>query len=275
MKPKKSLGQNFLKDQEILNKIIEAANLSADDLVIEVGPGTGALTEKLIQKAKKVIAIEIDNNLANELDSRLRGNDKIEIIHDDILKINLPELLCNLQSTISNSKEKNLSYKLPITNYKVVANIPYYITSPIIQLFLENPCPPKEMILMVQKEVAERIVATPVKMSLLAIGVQYYAECKILFKVSKNSFFPVPEVDSAVIKITPKIKYDKDESKKFFRVARAGFCAKRKTLSNNLSSSFHLEKKEVDEKLKNTGINPASRAQELSIEDWKKLVKIF
>ena len=271
MQPKKSLGQNFLKDSVVLKKIIEAADLKPDDFVIEIGPGEGVLTEKLTKKAGRVIAIEKDNNLASRLDSRLRGNDKIKIINDDILKINLPELIS--------------SYKLKARSYKLISNIPYYITSPIIKLFLETIYPPTEMILMVQKEVAERIVEKPGNMSILAVSVQYYAKAELLFYVDKKSFWPVPEVDSAVIKITPNksnltlpspSKGEGDiEKKQFFRIVHAGFAARRKTLLNNLSNSLHIERAETEEKIKKAGIDPGARAQELSVDDWKKLTKII
>ncbi|KKQ15468.1 MAG: Ribosomal RNA small subunit methyltransferase A [Candidatus Moranbacteria bacterium GW2011_GWE1_36_7] len=159
LKAKKSLGQNFLKDADVLGRIIKAANLSQDDVVIEVGPGQGVLTELLAGVCKKVIAIELDDRLIEPLHTKFVDNKNVEIIHDDILKINLPELL-----TTNNIQ--------PIT-YKVVANIPYYITAPIIRLFLETKIPPSEVIFMVQKEVAERICAKPGAMSILAVSVQY------------------------------------------------------------------------------------------------------
>lgn len=269
MQPKKFLGQNFLRDEKILARIIKAADLKSDDLVVEVGPGTGVLTKELVRKAKKVIAIEKDDSLAKELKSHFCGNDNIEIINDDILKINLPELIS--------------SYKLRTGAYKLIANIPYYITSPIIQLFLETKYPPSEMILMAQKEVAERICSQPGQMSILAVSVQYRAKTELLFHVDKTAFWPVPEVNSAVIRIAPfnlipspspyQGEGNQDEIKNFFQVVRAGFSAKRKTLLNNISSSFHIDKTEAEKKIKKAGINPAQRAQELSVEEWKKLSK--
>jgi 16S rRNA (adenine1518-N6/adenine1519-N6)-dimethyltransferase len=289
MQPKKSLGQNFLKDRKVLEKIIQAADLTPDDLVIEIGPGEGVLTEELIKKTKKVIAIEKDDNLAARLDSRLRsprcsfgragGNDKIKIINDDILKINLPELIekyfCHSErSEESRDPSRSLRMTSCDVNYKVVANIPYYITSPIIKLFLETQYPPKEMILMVQKEVAERICAKPGKMSILALSVQYYARPELLFYVDKKSFYPVPEVDSAVIRITHNMNcIAPEESKKFFKTVKIGFAAKRKTLINNLANGFHLDKKTVEEKMKKVSLSGTQRAQELSVEDWKKLTE--
>jgi len=261
MKPKKSLGQNFLRDEIILEKIIAAADLQPDDLVIEIGPGEGVLTEELAKRVKKVIAIEIDEVLSNLLRNKLLNTKNVEIINADVLKINLPELLGSEAS-----------------KYKIVANLPYYITSPIIRLFLEAENPSTEMILMVQKEVAERIVAKPGKMSILAVSIQYYAHPELLFYVDKRSFFPVPEVDSAVIRITHianRKSRNKEEINKFFRVVRAGFSAKRKMLVNNLASSFQLDKKEVEEKIKKVPLSGTVRAQELSVEDWKKLTKLF
>jgi 16S rRNA (adenine1518-N6/adenine1519-N6)-dimethyltransferase len=270
MQPKKSLGQNFLRDEEILEKIISVSDLKSDDFVIEIGPGEGVLTEKLLKNAGKIIAIEKDDYLSKKLNSRFKNNKKIEIINDDILRVNLPKLLA--------------SYKLPVTSYKVIANIPYYITSPIIQLFLETQFPPSEMILMVQKEVAERICASVGQMSILAVSVQYYAKPELLFKVSRKSFWPAPEVDSAVIRITPfpspptplpNTGEEGKDNKHFFKIVKAGFCAKRKTLLNNLSSSLQIEKKEVEEILKKAGIKPTQRAQELSVGDWKNIATLI
>ncbi len=260
MKPKKSLGQNFLRDKTVLSTIIEVSNLTREDNVIEIGPGEGVLTDEMLKKTGKLIVIEKDDSLAARLDLRLRGNNRITIINEDILEINLPEIL-----------EKN-NFK----NYKLIANIPYYITSPIIRLFLETTYQPTEIILMVQREVAERICASPGQMSILASSVQYYASSEIISFVDKNSFWPVPEVDSAIIRITPFIeKPTQKEAISFFRIVTAGFSAKRKTLSNNLSSSFHLDKKTVEEKIRLTGLAPTQRAQELTIENWKKLAEIF
>ena len=174
--------------------------------MIEVGSGEGVLTEELVKRAGKVMAIEIDKNLAEKLKNKFKNNKKLEIINDDILKINLPEIINPTRSPFSPVAKTR--HPLPAgeednVDYKFVANIPYYITSPIIQLFLETKYPPEEMILMVQKEVAERICARPGEMSILAVSVQYYAKAELLFYVDKKSFWPVPEVDSAVIRIKP------------------------------------------------------------------------
>lgn len=264
IEPKKSLGQNFLRDENVLQKIIQAADLKTDDLVLEIGPGEGILTEELAKKSGQVVAVEIDKNLFANLKNKFRDKKNITFINDDILKINLSGLFS--------------SYKLQVSSYKLIANIPYYITSLIIRFFLENKLPPQEMILMVQKEVAERIVSGPGQMSLLSVSVQYYAKPELLFYVDKKSFYPVPEVDSAVVRITQNVEHETQDTEKikhFFRIVKSGFSAKRKTLVNNLSNSLHISKEEAEEKIKSAGLKPTVRAQELSIEDWKKLQETF
>lgn len=256
------LGQNFLNNKTVVKKIVDSANLTADDFVLEVGPGKGILTEELSKKCKKVIAVEIDRDLIISLRDKFKDTEVVEIIESDILKTDFKKL--------------NTKYNISDTKYKIIANLPYYITSSIIRMFLEAELPPSEMILMVQKEVAERIISKPGNHSILSLSVQYYADPELLFYLDKSNFDPIPEVDSAVIRIKPKLKHiAQEESKRFFRVVRAGFCAKRKMLVNNLASSFHLEKKEVEKILKVTGISLTVRAQELSVEDWKNLAKYF
>ena len=264
LKAKKSLGQNFLQDEDVLQKIIKYADLSDQDTVIEIGPGKGALTELLAEKCKKVLAIELDERLIPILQENFQYDDQVEIIHEDVLKINLPELI----------EKKELKEK----GYKVIANIPYYITAPIIRLLLETKFPPSEIMLMVQKEVAERVTAKAGEMSILAVSVQYYAQAKYLFTVSKKSFDPVPKVDSAIIKITRNNNQEtitKEETKKFFQIVRAGFSAKRKTLENNLSNGLHIEKKDALEKIESIGFQKNTRAQELEVGDWKKLASLI
>lgn len=266
LKAKKSLGQNFLKDADVLGRIIKSANLSDQDVVIEVGPGQGALTELLAGVCKKVIAIELDDRLIEPLHTKFVGDKNVEIIHDDILKLNLPALM-----------EKQLKDN-DAKSYKVVANIPYYITAPIIRLFLETKIPPTEVMFMVQKEVAERICAKPGEMSILAVSVQYYARALFLFTVFKESFEPMPKVDSAIIHISRNMKDERpspEETKKFFRVVKSGFSAKRKTLINNLANSLQLDKKHIEDALSSIGFAANTRAQELGVEDWKKLVAIL
>lgn len=253
------LGQHFLNNPQIITQIIESAHISPSDTVLEIGPGEGILTQALSQKAKNIIAIELDEKLRETLETNLSSQKNIEIVYGDILKINLPLLL----------KDRR------IKKYKLIANIPYYITAKIIRLFLESPSVPTEMVLMIQKEVAERIVAPAGKMSKLAVSVQYYAQAEILFEVKKENFDPIPQVDSAVIKISKIKKTDKVIDKKFFRIIKAGFCARRKTLVNNLSNSLHLNKDEIEKNILALSKPLTTRAQELSIADWKNLVNLF
>lgn len=256
---KKSLGQNFLNNPEIIKKIVEEANLK-DFTVIEIGTGEGVLTEALSKKSKKVLSIELDDRLIPELKNKFTKFKNVEIIHANILKINILNFL----------NENNL-YE---NKFKVVANIPYYITSPIVRLFLELPKQPTEMFLMVQKEVAERVVAKKGAMSILAVASQFYADVEYKFTVSKNNFTPIPKVDSAILKFTPK-KLKSDLDKNFFRVVKIGFSAKRKTLCNNLANGFHKNKKDVEVILAKLGFKDNIRAQELSINDWKKIENKF
>jgi len=244
--PKRYMGQNFLIDENVLEKIIESAELSKNDTILEIGPGLGILTIELAKRVKKVIAIEKDKTLYQTLKKILEKQkiNNVELINGDIL---------------------NTSYKLQATSYKLIANLPYYITSPVIRKFLEAEQKPEIMILMVQKEVAQRITAKPPKMSILSVAVQFYAEPEIITYVSKKSFYPKPKVDSAIIKIIPRPYVGRATShintEKFFNLVKRGFSAKRKMLKNNIP--------EIDfEKL---GLNPKVRAENLSIDDWLKV----
>ena len=269
MQPKKSLGQNFLTNEIIAEKIAAAADLSSKDNILEIGPGKGMLTKYLAKKSGKILAVELDKTLARALKSEyIYPDDRsrvcipekgLKIIEGDILKINLPKLI-----------EENDFQK-----YKVVANLPYYITSKIIRLLLETKYPPSEMVLMVQKEVGERIIALDGKESILSISVKLYAEPKLLFDVSRENFDPAPEVDSAVIKITRKKQVPDVDIKIFFSLVRAGFSSKRKMLINNLSSSFHIPKAELSETFKKAGLEPGVRAEKLGVEDWMKLYEVI
>lgn len=260
--PKKSLGQNFLRDASVVAGIIQAVGPAPAGLIMEVGPGEGVLTEALAGIAGKVAAIEIDAQLIGKLKEKFKSQKNVVIVPGDILKTDIGRLVANVGGDA--------------TDYAVVANLPYYITSPILKFFLENEHPPRELIVMVQKEVAERICSDPGDMSILAVAVQYYAKAEILFEVSRTAFWPVPEVDSAVIRIGLHADLPAEaERKNFFRVVRAGFCARRKTLSNNLANSFHLDKTEVAGKLKSAGLEERVRAQDLPVAAWRKLAEIF
>ncbi len=250
VQPLKRLGQNFLTDARILEKIIAASDLSLEDTILEIGPGLGILTTELAKRAKKIIAVEKDKNLCRILKNILEEKNiqNVEIINQDILKISNFKFL--------------ISKQILNPNYKIIANLPYYIASPVIRKFLETENKPEIMVLMVQKEVAQRIIAKPPKMSLLAVAIQFYAQSKIISYVSKNSFWPQPKVDSAIIKIIPR-QTPKISTKKLFELVKKGFSSKRKMLKNNLKI-----KESILEKL---GFNPKIRAENLSVENWVKL----
>jgi 16S rRNA (adenine1518-N6/adenine1519-N6)-dimethyltransferase len=257
-KHKKSLGQNFLTNYDVIDHIVDVADIE-DRVVLEIGPGEGVLTEALTRIAKKVVAVELDDRLVPVLEKKFSSFDNIDIIHGDILHMNVMELV-----------EKYAKDE----SYKVVANIPYYITAPIIRLFLELPAQPQEIILMVQKEVAQRLVAKPGGMSLLAVSAQYYADVEYLFSVPKEDFDPVPNVDSAIIKLKVKKQELKvEEDRDFFRIVKIGFSAKRKTLVNNLANGLQKEKGEIEDILLRQGFKGNVRAQELSVDNWKNLTQ--
>ena len=252
--PSKTMGQNFLIDDFTLNKIIEAAELNPKDTILEIGPGLGGLTKELAQKTKKIIAIEKDNAMVQILKETLKDYKNVEIIHGNALL--------------------DTNYSLP-THYKVVANIPYYITSPIIRKFLESANPPESMVLMVQKEVGQRICSSPPNMSLLSVSVQFYAKPKIISYISKKCFWPSPKVDSAIIKIIPFKKSEEISHEKFFKIVKSGFSQPRKQLANNFSKSLKIHREKVNLWLLKNTTNPKQRAETLSIEDWKNLANSY
>ena len=261
IKPKKSLGQNFLTDPEVVENILSAAHVQPTDWVFEIGPGTGALTRELSGRVEKLIAIELDHQLVERLQQHFIDSKSVSILEGNILEFHLAEYL-----EISGFADHS---------YKIIANIPYYITAPIIRALLSFAHQPESMTLMVQDEVAERLVARPGDMSLLSLMAQYYADVEKKFFVPKEAFDPMPKVDSAVVQITPKREFSSEEDRKVFRLARAGFAARRKTLVNNLASSFSLSKETVEEKLHTLGLRTDIRAQALSVDDWERLEKIF
>lgn len=253
--PKRSKGQNFLVTENIYDKIVSSAEVSNQDLIVEVGPGLGFLTAKLAREAKKVIAVELDDRLAEILKIGIdsQGVENVEIINQDILKFN-PE---------------------GIGNYKIVANIPYNISSILLRTFLEAKNKPEMMVLMVQKEVANRIVAQAPDMNLLALSVQFYGQPSIIKEVKAGNFWPEPKVDSAVIKIIiQKTNYTREEERLFFRLAKMGFAAKRKMLKNNICGGLKLiadDRKKIEDIFIKLNFLPKVRAEDLSLEDWKKL----
>lgn len=258
---KKSLGQNFLVDADVILRIFEAAEVQPTDWVLEIGPGTGVLTFRLAEMTEKVLAVELDHQLVERLQQHFVDSQSVSILEGNILDVNLEELL-----------ETSGFAEHP---YKIIANIPYYITAPIIRTLLALKYPPVSLTLMVQEEVADRLSTKPGKMSLLSMMAQYYATVEKKFIVSKEAFDPVPKVASAVVHIVPKRAYDPEEDRKIFRLVRAGFSARRKTLVNNLSSSLSLSREFVEEKLVQLGLRRDIRAQALSVEDWEHLKKIL
>jgi 16S rRNA (adenine1518-N6/adenine1519-N6)-dimethyltransferase len=261
IKPSRSKGQNFLVNENIYDDIVKAAEIEVDDTVLEIGPGLGFLTLKLAKRAKRVIAVELDDKLANYLQTGIdaKGIANVEIVNEDILRFNLNTHLA------------------PTEKYKIVANLPYNITSIFLRLFLSSLRPPESLVLMLQKEVAERIVAAPPEMSLLALSVQYYADAKIVREVKAGNFWPEPKVDSAVIKMTvkkrPEILGNEQsiKDKLFFRLAKVGFSAKRKMLKNNLAGGLKIDQKIINEILIKNKFNPQLRAEDLSLDNWQKL----
>jgi len=255
LRARKGLGQHFLIDGEVLERIISAAELTPSDVIVEVGPGLGVLTRELAQKAGRVIAIELDSRLAAALKQTLAHFNNVTIINDDVLKI----------------EPKNLA-----TGYKVVANLPYYITSPVLRHFLEASAKPRLMILMVQKEVAEAITARPGKMSLLAVSVQFYGEPRIISRVPAQCFYPAPRVDSAILRIDPhpQPRVAVDEGS-FFDLVRAGFTAPRKQLVNSLAQGLGVSKNEALSLLERADIASQRRAETLTLGEWARLWRVF
>jgi 16S rRNA (adenine1518-N6/adenine1519-N6)-dimethyltransferase len=256
LEPKKSLGQNFLYDENVLWRIVDAADIGPDDQVLEIGPGLGALTKLLAQTAVSVTAVELDDRLLPVLEDELELYDNITLIHGDILEQD--------------------SSKLFNGSYKVVANVPYYITGAILRHLLSAKNKPTTMVLTVQKEVADRITAVPPHMSLLAISTQFYGSIKREDVLKAGAFWPRPDVDSAVIciELNPNTVSDPDFEKQFFRIVRAGFSQKRKQLHKNLRQ-LGYNKTDIDTILGQANINGTRRAETLTVDEWITLTEIF
>ncbi|HEX6258168.1 MAG TPA: 16S rRNA (adenine(1518)-N(6)/adenine(1519)-N(6))-dimethyltransferase RsmA [Candidatus Saccharimonadales bacterium] len=251
--PNKNLGQHWLHDAATLHHICDAADITPNDTVLEIGPGLGTLTQVLVGRAKKVIAVEFDPDLAKQLPKRVTAKN-LEVVQSDILKFNLSGLP---------------------PGYKVVANVPYYITSKIVQLLLTAQNRPSRTVLLVQKEVAERLAAGPGDMSILAVSAQLFAEAKLGNVVPAKLFTPPPKVDSQVVILktrTQELFTDIDE-KLFFKVVKAGFSAKRKKLRSSLAGGLGVSKDEAETLLNRAEVNPDDRAEALSLEDWTALAR--
>lgn len=259
IKPSRQHGQNFLINRDVVQKIIDLAKLRADDLVLEVGPGFGVITRELASRVWKVVAVEIDKKFVSLLKKSFRGSGKVEILKDDILQTNLTKL------------------GLADLDFKVASNLPYNITSHFIRQRLTSLPRPELMALVVQKEVAERICAKPGEMSRLSVSVQFYSRPEIVAIVTRRSFWPEPEVDSALVKIDDIGKHrgllvDKDfDDKKFFQIVHIGFSARRKMLKNNLAIGLRISDNIIEQALKGAGLDKKARAQELGVGEWIKL----
>ena len=263
VRPKKSLGQNFLADPVYLRKIAEAADLSRNDLVLEIGPGTGNLTERLLEHAGHVFAVELDRRMVEHLQKRFADAESLTVVQADILTVDLPELLS--------------PWLHRFAAYKVVANLPYYLTSAILRMLLESPARPLLAALTVQWEVAQRICARPGDMSLLAVAVQWYAVPSIVTRIPAGAFVPVPKVDSAVLRLEMRsqpVAAIPNEAA-LFRVVRAGFSQRRKQLRNSLSAGLRLQPHQTESVLRGAGIDPKRRAETLSLEEWAALARTF
>ena len=260
LKARKSLGQHFLVDREVLANVVTAAELAPDDVVIEVGPGLGVLTEELAGKAGRIVAVELDDRLSDILRQRLASVDNVTVVNGDILELE-PSALVGDKSA----------------EYKVVANLPYYITSAVIRHFLEASLKPRLMVVMVQREVVEAIVAEPGRMSLLSVSVQFYGRPEIAGYASAGCFYPQPEVDSAILKVDvyPQPPVAVDDIDGFFRLVRAGFAASRKQIVNSLALGLGMPKDEAVLLLEAAGIMCQRRAETLALEEWQRLWQVL
>ena len=265
IRPSKGLGQSFLRDDSVLDRIVAASELKAEDIVLEVGPGLGLLTRRLAQQASAVVAVELDPKMIAVLNDTLGDYDNVHLIQADILKVD---------PVIELVKALGLSSVAPL-RYKMVGNLPYYITSAILRHLLGHRVRPEQLTLMVQREVAARITASPGKLSLLALSVQVYGKPEVICRVPAAAFYPRPKVDSALLRIRafrdPRIP--EEERPRFFQTARAGFGQKRKQLHNSLTHNLHLPHADVLGALEEAGIAASRRPQTLDIEEWAKLAR--
>jgi 16S rRNA (adenine1518-N6/adenine1519-N6)-dimethyltransferase len=270
LRAKKGLGQHFLVNAAVLHKIVRTAELSADDLVLEIGPGIGVLTAELIKGAGWVIAVELDKNLIDLLKGSFADYPNFSLLNRDILEIEPLDL-------IEAEKAKMPANLAQTLQYKLVANLPYYITQPIIRHFCEAKLKPQVMVIMVQKEVARNITAQPGEMGILSVAVQYYGQAEIVDYVPAGNFFPAPKVDSAILKITlyPHPRQSVTSDRSFFKVVRAGFCARRKQVANSLSQGLVMPKEEVLSLMQKAGVSAQKRPETLTLEEWALLENAF
>lgn len=247
----KKLGQNFLISKNIVKKLIDLSSLNKNDFVLEIGSGLGSITIELLNRVDKVLAIEKDNRLVKILNEEL-SFDNLEIINQDILDFDENQL----------------------EEYSVISNLPFSISTAVIRKFLESNNPPKKLIVITQREVAERMKATPPNMSFLSVVIQFYADVKILFNISKGNFFPNPKIDSSVVKIVPKEKINIDKNE-FFKLVEAGFSSPRKKAINNISSRLKIDKDKLENIFNELKIDLGRRAETFTIEEWIKLINFL
>ncbi len=254
IRPKKSLGQNFMVEESALRRMADAAELTPGEAVLEIGAGLGGLTAYLAARARRVVALEIDGRYVEELQRRFADEPRVEVVQADILKAHIGEVMGE-----------------DARAYKAVGNLPYYITSAIIRHLLENAAPPRLVVITVQAEVAQRMIAAPPEMSVLAVSVQFYGQPELVFKLPPGVFYPRPSVDSALVRIAPRPAgppLPPPEWAGFFRMVRAGFSQPRKKVKNSLAAGLHLPVEGVVNWLAGAGIEPARRAETLTVEEW-------
>ena len=266
LRPDKRLGQNFLVEPSALQDVVAAAGLSPDDAILEIGPGLGGLTRYLAQAGRQVVAVELDERLLPALEQVLKPYSNVRVVEGDILRLDPAELM---RPVLSNAGQDNEG----LPGYVVVANIPYYITSPLVRHLLEAQVRPRRLTLTMQVEVAERICAEPGEMSLLAISVQVYGRPQIAARIPAGAFYPIPQVDSAVVRVElyPQPLFPAPVLEQVFRLAKAGFGQKRKMLRNALAGRLGIPSGEAEALLLSAGIEPTRRAETLSLEEWGRL----
>jgi 16S rRNA (adenine1518-N6/adenine1519-N6)-dimethyltransferase len=279
LRPRKGLGQNFLVDSFHLTKIVEAAGLTPEDTVLEIGPGPGTLTRLLVEAARRVIAVEVDPNMVSLLKNELGHLQNLTIIEADILQTDIKTIVANVPI----EQSQPLTSDPRPSSFKVVANLPYYITSAGMRHLLEATPRPERIVVTVQKEVAQRIVAGPGKMSLLAVSVQFYGQPRLVHHIPAGAFYPPPKVDSAVVRIDtfpqPSLAVDDahhpGDAYHFFRVVKAGFGQKRKQLKNSLAAGLHRPVPEIVIAMEKANIDPTRRAETLSLAEWARLAEVL
>lgn len=273
---KKRLGQNFLADPVHLDRIVAAAELGPGDVVLEIGPGVGTLTARLANQARQVIAVELDADLLPALRETLAPFSNVFVVQGDILQVDVAQLVSAGMSDsdgLDSSDTSDSPFITPQPSFKVVANLPYYITSAAIRHLLTAAVRPELIVLTVQREVAQRIVARPPEMSLLAVSVQFYAQPEIVARIPAGAFYPPPKVDSAILRLRPwpQPPVDVPSEEIFFDVVRAGFGQRRKQLRNSLKSGLNLPVERVETMLQAAGVAPERRAETLTLAEWAKV----